>query len=201
MVDKPLTQKQENFCLFYVELDNASEAYRRAYSPSPDCLPQTIWEEACKLKSHPKVSTRIGELRSFIVERAEITVDRIASELAKVGFANMEDYMSVVGGEPKIDWSMIDREKSAAISSIEYDVKRVDSGDGDVIVEQGKVKFKLHDKLSALDKLGKHAGMFQNKLEVTGKDGGPLEIADASDNQKARAIAAILAKGLVSESD
>jgi len=189
-----LTGKQEKFALLYVELDNASEAYRRVYDTDPNCDPATIWEEACKLKSHPKVSTRIGELRSRIAERAEITVERIASELAKVGFANMEDYMTVVGGEPKIDWSVLTREKAAAVSSIEYDVKRVDTGDGDPIVEQGKVKFKLHDKLSALEKLGKHVGMFQNKLELTGKDGGPVEFDDKA---KGRAIASILSQGLL----
>jgi hypothetical protein len=41
------------------------------------------------------------------------------------------------------------------------------------------VKFKLHDKVAALEKLGRHLGMFKEKVEITGKDGGPVELSDA----------------------
>lgn len=148
MTDKPLTQKQENFCLFYVELDNASEAYRRAYDVDPDCDPNTIWSNACQLKSDTKVSQRIGELRSNLTERMEISVERVLSELAGIGFAKQEE--------------------------------------------------KSSDRINALDKLGKHLGMFNDKLEVTGKDGKDL-VPEREPRDIARAIVAVLNQAKVKE--
>ncbi|MOA67293.1 hypothetical protein D3C78_1943990 [compost metagenome] len=38
------------------------------------------------------------------------------------------------------------------------------------------ISLKLHDKVSALEKIGRHLGMFKDKLEIGGKDGGPLQV-------------------------
>jgi phage terminase small subunit len=37
-----------------------------------------------------------------------------------------------------------------------------------------RVKFRLADKRAALVDLGRHLGMFVNKHQYTGKDGGPI---------------------------
>ena len=48
-------------------------------------------------------------------------------------------------------------------------------GRGEEARDVRRIKFKLHDKLNALEKLGKHVGMFKEKVEVTGADGGPVQ--------------------------
>ncbi len=40
----------------------------------------------------------------------------------------------------------------------------------------GGIKLKMHDKKAALVDLGRHLGLFTDKMELTGKDGGPLAI-------------------------
>ena len=73
---KPLTPKQEAFALAYVLTGNACEAYRRSY----DCSrmkQKTLEPVASKMLAHPKVGTRIAELRANIAERSEITVEKI----------------------------------------------------------------------------------------------------------------------------
>lgn len=55
-----------------------------------------------------------------------------------------------------------------------------DDVDGRLIQEisissKGVLTFKLHDKLAALDKLGKHLGMFKDKVEVSGAVNNPFE--------------------------
>jgi phage terminase small subunit len=40
----------------------------------------------------------------------------------------------------------------------------------------GSMKVKLHDKLGALEKIGKHLGMFVDKHEHTGAEGQPLTL-------------------------
>lgn len=57
-----LSVKQENFCNYYLECGNASEAYRRAYSCRGKS-DNTIWVESSKLLNHPKVALRIKELQ------------------------------------------------------------------------------------------------------------------------------------------
>jgi len=75
-----LTQKQEKFCLSYMETGNASEAYRQSYDAGK-MKPETVNREAKKLLDTPKIATRIGELRKAAEKRNAITVDDLVSEL------------------------------------------------------------------------------------------------------------------------
>jgi phage terminase small subunit len=60
-----LTPKQEAFCLTYFDTSNASEAYRKAYSPAR-ATPKTINEKASRLLAQDKVRARIGELQKRV---------------------------------------------------------------------------------------------------------------------------------------
>lgn len=73
---KTLTPKQEQFCNYYIETNNASEAYRRAYNAGK-MKDKQIWEEACKLKSKPNVAQRIADLQKDIREKSDVTKDEI----------------------------------------------------------------------------------------------------------------------------
>jgi hypothetical protein len=96
----------------------------------------------------------------------------------------MEDFASVDGkGSPSLDCSKLNRTQWAAVNQIKVD-------------DDGAVTLKLYDKRAALVDLGKHLGMFTEKHEHTGKDGGPIETADLTDNDMARRVGFILAKGL-----
>lgn len=75
-----LTQKQEAFCIAYMETGNATEAYRRAYDTSK-MSPTTINRCAKDVIDHPKISARLAELRAPIIEKAQITVEDLLAEL------------------------------------------------------------------------------------------------------------------------
>lgn len=185
-----LTPKMEAFCLAYVETGNATEAYRRAYDAG-QMQQTTIKVKACELLKHPAVAARVEELHGRAMERHDITVDRVLQEMAKVAFANMLDYMTIQpDGTAYVDFSRLSREQAAAIGEIV--TEEYTEGRGEDARAVKRVKFKLLDKLSGLDKLGKHLGMFTDKHEHTGKDGAPLipEVTDKRD--LARAIFAIL---------
>jgi hypothetical protein len=76
-----LTQRQEAFCLAFIELGNASEAYRCAYKPKK-ATAKTINEEASRLLADPKVSARVAELRAGAAERAGFTLEQHLETLA-----------------------------------------------------------------------------------------------------------------------
>jgi succinate dehydrogenase/fumarate reductase flavoprotein subunit len=75
-----LTPKQEAFCRIYVELGNASEAYRRAYEPKR-MSSNALHVQASKMLSAPKIALFIDELKAQHANRHRVTVDGIAKML------------------------------------------------------------------------------------------------------------------------
>ena len=75
-----LTPKQEKFCQLYIELGNASEAYRQAYS-CDKMKPESIHVNAAKLLENTKITLRISELQAEHRERHNLTVDDLIDEL------------------------------------------------------------------------------------------------------------------------
>ncbi len=84
-----LTAKQENFVELITQGTCQSSAYRGAYD-TQNMSDKTVWEEASRLRRHPKVSTRILELaeekeairRLQAVSREE----RVLNELERIAF-------------------------------------------------------------------------------------------------------------------
>jgi phage terminase small subunit len=75
-----LTPKQEKFCLAYIEVGNASEAYRRSYDCEKSSV-DTVNRKAKELLDNGKVAARLEELRAPIVERHKVTIDSLMAEL------------------------------------------------------------------------------------------------------------------------
>lgn len=185
-----LTPKQEAFCQRYIETGNASEAYRRSYD-AQNMLPKTVWEEASRTLADPKVAARVMELQDELRARHGVTVDRVLREYARLAFLDIRKAFDADGNLKPIQ--EMDDDTAAAIAGLEVEVRRV-AGDADEELEgqphggalrrqQGTTarlhKIKLSDKKGALDSLARIRGMFIDKTEITGKDGGPVELADA----------------------
>jgi len=118
------------------------------------------------------------------IEQTGITKARVLEEYAKLGFANMLDYMRVGhDGDPVLDFSALTRDQAAAL--VEVTVEDFKDGRGEDARDVRRVKFKLGDKKGALDSIAKHLGMFIEKHEHTGKDGGPIETAEVSAEERA----------------
>ena len=75
-----LTPKQEKFATLYIELGNASEAYRQSY----DCSrmkPEVVHVKAAELLENGKITVRIEELRAEHRQRHNLGVDDLLAEL------------------------------------------------------------------------------------------------------------------------
>ena len=88
-----LTPKQEKFCQLYIELGNASDAYRGSYNCSR-MKAETIHVKASQLLSTDKIRIRIKELQSHHFKRHEATVDAVVQEYSKLAFSNITDFLS-----------------------------------------------------------------------------------------------------------
>ena len=86
-----LTAKQMKFVEEIGKGGSQSNAYRKAYDTS-QMAPKTIWEEASRLRRHPKVAARIMELEAEKEARRRMQAlsreDRVLQELEKIAFGD-----------------------------------------------------------------------------------------------------------------
>jgi phage terminase small subunit len=174
-----LTQKQEAFAQKMAELSfdskdataNASDAYRFCYSTGK-MKPETIHREAYALLQNPKVAARIDELKARHLKRHDISVDRVLAEYAKLAFLDIRKALDDNGHLKPI--SELDDDTAAAIAGLE--VESLYEGRGENREHVGTLKkIKLSDKKGALDSIARHLGMFTDKAEISGPNGGPIE--------------------------
>lgn len=75
-----MTPKQEKFCALYIELGNASAAYRGAYDAA-NMKAETVTKRASELLADGEVTGRVKELRALHAELHGMTVAHIAAML------------------------------------------------------------------------------------------------------------------------
>lgn len=160
MAKDSLTPKQARFVEEYLIDLNASAAARRAgYS---ERTADAIGRENL---GKPTVANAIQARMKVRAEKIEITQERIVRELALIAFGSKRTVMSWgPGGVVLKDSETLTDDEAAVVS----EVKETTSATG------GSLSLKTHDKVKALELLGKHVGMFTDKVELTGKDGGPI---------------------------
>ena len=118
---KKLTIKQEKFAQKYIELGNASEAYRQSYNAS-NMLDKSIWEKASELLNSVKVSARVAELREQHVQRHNVTVDSLTQELDEARLLSLAEMqlstaVSATMGKAKLHGLLTDKvENSGEVS-------------------------------------------------------------------------------------
>lgn len=160
-------QRHEKFAQGVAQGKTTIEAYQAAYGGSQSVASAS----GSRLLGNVKISARIEELKAQIVkrviEKTAITEAMIIQELALLGFSNMADFVKVgPTGDPYTDFTGLDRDKAAAIGEIT--VEDFKDGRGDDARDVRRVKFKLLDKRAALVDIGKHLGMFKERVEHSG---------------------------------
>ena len=174
-----LTAKQRRFVQEYIVDLNATEAAKRAgYSE------RTAYSQGQRLLKNAEVQTAIGKAQTVREKRTGITADRVLKELARIGLSDIRQLFDSDGRllRPE-EWPDA---AAAAVASIEVVTRNV--GEGEV---EHVAKIRAWDKPRALEMAGKHLGMFVERREVTGKDGGPIEIAELSEVELAQRLAAL----------
>ena len=147
-----LNPKQQRFCEEYmIDLNATQAAIRAGYSVATAC------EQASRLLANVKISREIERLQAIQSRRTGITADRVLIELAKIAFVDPDRVINANDGTVKTDASADDR---AAIQGVK--VKQSTSQTGDSF----EAEVKLYDKTRALELLGKHLGLFSDKVDL-----------------------------------
>lgn len=158
-----LTPKQNQFVAEYtVDFNATAAAIRAGYSE------KTAGQTAHKMLQSPQIQEAVKEAISAREARTQITGDRVLKELARIAFSDAGDYAKVVSIPPKKTGGIpiqavaltptaeLTADQRAAIASIEE--------------TQAGIKVRTHDKVKALELLGKNLGLFTEKIAIAAID-------------------------------
>lgn len=151
-----MTKKQRRFVEEYLIDLNATQAAIRAGYKAGNA--QRASEIGCELLKKTQVSEAIQQAMAERSKRTGVNAERVVMELAKIGFARITDIIDPETAEIREDAS---EEDLACIQSVKIKP-------GEFGTER---EIKMYDKKSALELLGKHLGMWNEKLEVKGAAG------------------------------
>lgn len=175
-----VNKRQRQFCDEYlIDLNATQAAIRAGYSE------KYAHTNANKLLQITTIKSKIDELMAERARRTEITQDKVLRELAIIAFSNAADYAAVI-------------EREAVMEVDGHQVKLLDDDGNPImyrtvepvltaelteeqrralsVIKKGRDGFEVkpYDKVRALELLGKHLGMFQDKVEVTGEVNNPM---------------------------
>lgn len=156
-----LTEKQKLFCDEYlIDLNVTQAAIRSGYSNS------YANKKAFLLLEKSEIREYIDKRMKDREKRTEITQDVVLEELRKIALAKPTDFFEVedMGQYKKVNivpTKDIPEDKIGAIASIKQGANGIE--------------VKLHDRLKALELIGRHLGMFKDKIEIS-KDNTKVDV-------------------------
>lgn len=156
-----MTQKQKRFIEEYlIDLNATQAAIRAGYSPVSAA---DIGSENLR---KPDIRAHIDKKMAERSRRTGVNADRVVMELAKLAFVNAADVINTEDATLREDALV---EDTAAIQSVKVKVIPTQNGEG---IER---EIKMADKIKALELLGKHLGMFKDKVDVSVEKSEKLE--------------------------
>jgi len=148
---KDLTSKRQRFVTEYlVDLNATQAAIRAGYSE------KTAKSQGQRLLTKVDIANAISKREGKQLEKNEITAERVLAEVSKLAFSDMDNFAEWGEGGVNLKSSKdMDTNATACVSEVSQTITK----DG------GAIRFKLHDKVKALDLLGKHLSLFNDKVE------------------------------------
>ena len=165
--------RHEIFALEYVkDLNGKRAAIAAGYAKNSAKV------TASRLLTNANVQALLAKLTKKHADKLDLSTEKVLPELSSMGFSNMLDYMKVTeGGDAYVDLSSLTQEQAVAIQEITVD--EYTEGRGKDARKIKRTKFKLADKIRALELLGKYLKLFTERVEVTGMAGLADAIAEA----------------------
>lgn len=167
-----LNERQRKFVARYCAHGNAARAYRETY----DCSTRAAETAGPRLLRNVQVAKAIQRFQDRAAMRAEVSVAETLARYNRRAKANVQDFVEAGpdGRDRFKPLTSLPRHKVAAVKSLT--LEETSTPDGPKV----KTKLELYGSKESDDAIMKHLGGFVERKEVTGKDGGPIEVADIS---------------------
>lgn len=199
-----MTPKQQRFVDEYlIDLNATQAAIRAGYSAK---TAHAIGDENLR---KPEIVAALQRAMDERAARTKITADLVLAELAKIGFSDIRKAVkwysqtNIAAVDSDADVQALS-EEGALRFAVASQVELISSDDVDdataaAISEIGQsatgaLKVKFHDKRAALVDIGRHLGMFKDRVEHTGANGGPIEVATSDADAFTRTVARLAAE-------
>lgn len=187
-----LTAKQKRFCDEYlIDLNATQAAIRAGYSE------KTAYRTGADNLRKPQIEEYIAKRQKELSRSTEITQERVIKELALIAFSNNADYAHVVEKKMKAEVG------GALVDVLDEDGKPVmyrtvepvlteelteEQKRALAVIKKGRegLEVKSCDKVKALELLGKHLGIFTDKIEANVNDTTRSELLELLAQRKAR---------------
>ncbi|MFP1728015.1 terminase small subunit [Lonsdalea quercina] len=170
-----LTDKQDMFCREYlIDLNATQAAIRAGYSE------KTANRTASENLSKPDVQSRIAELKADRNAEVSINAAYVLRRLVEIDQMDVLDILNDSGDlKPICDWPPVWRTTLSGL-----DIQAISGEEGTAALMK---KIKWPDKVKNLELLGKHVTVQAFKEQVsnehTGKNGGPIEYSDITEEE------------------
>lgn len=146
-----LSAKQQRFVEEYcVDFNGTQAAIRAGYSVN------TASMQAARLLSYDKIKTALEERKIEIAEESKLKASDVIDELRRIAFSDITQVMSFTASKAKVKSS---RKLSEDAKKIVASVSQTRAG----------LTVKLHDKVKALELLGRYLNIFTDRVEVEGR--------------------------------
>lgn len=165
-----LNEKQMRFANEYlIDLNATQAAIRAGYSV------ETAGAIGSENLKKPDIQAYIQQRQAERMERTEITQDKVLRELAIVAFSNTTDYAAVVE-KTTIDGNGNPMKYRTVEATLTKDLTE-EQKRAIAVLKEGRngLEVKTYDKVRALELLGKHLGMFTEKVVMSGTVNNPME--------------------------
>jgi phage terminase small subunit len=170
-----MTRRMELFCNEFIKDFKLGPAVRRAgYDVNSDSSASShgIW-----LMKNPKIIKVIKQKLLQRMIRTQIDQDKVVHELANIAFFNPADVID--DNNNFIPIKELDRSDQVAIKEIRikqlYPSGKTQPGETKEPIGQS-VSIKFHDKMQALEMLGRHVGMYDQKFKIDVNENKRLEL-------------------------
>lgn len=141
-----LTPQQEAFAMAVASGKSQSDAYRTAYPKSKAWKDDAVHVAGAKMMANGRVSERVSVLARKVEERFAIDTEKLLREASRLAHSDIANIMHA-DGRVKLPHEL-DPETRAAVASFKID-------------EYGRIEYKFWDKNSAIERLFKHKGLFE----------------------------------------
>jgi len=160
-----ITDKMRQFVDEYlIDLNGTQAAIRAGYSES------TAQEQSSQLLARPDIRALIEQAQKDRVDRVQINQDTTVNELKTIAFSDVADFVIVKEGGviEQRPFNELKKEQTRCVKRIKQTVRTAQSSDGTVIHQTAVLELELYDKVKSLELLGRHLGIFNDKLTLDG---------------------------------
>lgn len=154
-----MNHRQQRFALEYlVDLNATRAAIRAGYSR------RSARDTGSRLLTNPDIQTEIARLRAEQAAETKLTIARVDAALDKLAFTDLPEILALKGGRLTMqDFVNLTPAPKACLKKVRIKTIGMTTDDAGNQIPLMSVEIELHDKLKALELIGRRLGAYTDR--------------------------------------